>query len=219
MSWRHPNPVKKKSARTSRSPVKSDLIPVDGAPKIRRPYGTPGIPVGPEGLVYAPGGPYTQPVDPGRDVRRTEFDAAHGSIADTGSGFYGVETSAALSKKAKQWKKWDEEIIPMLIEPYLRLLRETQSLRNLTALQQNSAPACDGCSGGRNLRVSCVYFESTSCLAVNEDLFLIFCRRDRILVNLHLHSRRASIVIFGSIPVCSEPPIPCSRHQYVGIRQ
>jgi hypothetical protein len=61
---------------------------VDEAPKIRRPYGTAGIPVGPEGLLYAPGGPYTQPVDPGRDVPRTGFDTAHGSIADAGGEYY-----------------------------------------------------------------------------------------------------------------------------------
>jgi hypothetical protein len=214
MSWRHANPLKKKSARSSRSPQKSDLIPVDGAPKIRRPYGTEGIPIEPEGLLYAPGGPYTQPVDPGRDVPRTGFQTAHGSIADTGGEFYGAEMSAALSKKAKQWKKWDEEIIPMLIEPYLHLLRETQSLRNLTTLQQNSAPpACDGCSGGRNLRVS-EYVLSFGKLCPVTDL----CPRDRLIVNLYLHSRRTSIAIFGSVPLRAEPPITCSRHKYVGAR-
>jgi hypothetical protein len=98
-----------------------------------------------------------------------------GSIVDAGGEFGGVEPSAALSKKTKQWKKWDEEIIPMLIEPYLRLLRETQSLHNLTTLQQNEAsPACDGCSGGRSLRVSCVYFESMSFISGNEVLLPIF---------------------------------------------
>jgi hypothetical protein len=178
MSWHHANPLKKKSARSSQSPQKSDLIPVDEAPKIRRPYGTEGIPIGPEGLLYAPGGPYTQPVDPGRNVRRTGFNTTDHSIVDTGGEFGGVEPSTALSKKAKQWRKWDEEIIPMLIEPYLRLLRETQSLRNLTALQQNLAPpACDGCSSGRSLRVSCVYFESMSFISGNEVALLILPQR------------------------------------------
>ena len=157
MSWRRANPLKKKSARSSRSPNKSDIVPVDGAPKIRQPYGTEGLAVGPEGLVYAPGGPFTQPVDPGQDAPRM----VPGSAEDSGVNFDGVQATASLSKKAKQWKKWDQETIPMLIEPYLRLLRETESLRNMTAVQQNSvSQACNGCSDGRRLTVSCVYFES-----------------------------------------------------------
>jgi hypothetical protein len=59
-------------------------------------------------------------------------------------------------------------VIPSLIEPYVRLLHETDSLRNLGPLQHNLAtPACQGCSAGQKLKVSCVYFEST--FLINKD--------------------------------------------------
>jgi hypothetical protein len=44
-----------------------------------------------------------------------------------------------LSKKEKQWKKWETETIPMLLKPYISLLRKTESLR-ISALQLTSKP-------------------------------------------------------------------------------
>ena len=59
-------------------------------------------------------------------------------------------------KKKRQWKKWYEDIIPTLVQPYLRLLRETQNLRNHPHTPTYSC-ACG--TPARSLVVICVYFE------------------------------------------------------------
>jgi hypothetical protein len=139
--------------------MKSDLVPIDSAPKIRRPYGTGDLPIGPEGLLYAPGGPFMQPVDPG--INRQRVDDPMGFSLYTDGHDAAVDASATKSKKAKQWKKWDEEIIPMLMEPYISLLHETESLRNLDSFHRvSTSPGCKGCGAGRHMNVSCIYFES-----------------------------------------------------------
>ncbi|KIM39165.1 hypothetical protein M413DRAFT_75239, partial [Hebeloma cylindrosporum] len=61
-------------------------------------------------------------------------------------------------KKQKQWRKWSEDVIPALLQPYMTLLRETEGLRNINSKRQ--ADGCDGCSEGRLLNVTCVYFDN-----------------------------------------------------------
>jgi len=217
MSFRRPSSLKKKAARSSRSPVKSDLVPVDNAPKIRRPYGTGDMPIGHQGLLYAPGGPYTQPMDPGQDMRRSDNETAFGPLAE-GDGYNeGFAEREHPSKKVKQWKRWDKEIIPLLLEPYMCLLRETESLRNLAVWRQNSVlRACDGCSAGHVLRISCIYFESMCLFALNMQCTLILCRN--CLVNhLHMHLCCSSVVVSGSVPMCPNSSLTCGGPQYVGI--
>jgi hypothetical protein len=154
---------KKGSARSSQSPLKSDLVPIDYAPKIRRPYGAPDAVVGPSGRLYAPGGPFVQLRDPGR--RRSTLQpedvfeplsTEDGEISDV-TGNLGV-CERAPSKKEKQWNKWNHEVIPAMLGPYLRLLRETESLRNMSAVRREHL--CSGCPGFRNMEISCVYFDS-----------------------------------------------------------
>ena len=132
MSWGHRKPQKQISSRSSQSPTKPDLITVDGAPSHRQPYGTNELVHGPEGLLYAPGGPYTQPSDPGntlsagRNKSHQPFDA----LADDQTTMFVGDKRP--SKKAKQWEKWEEETIPLLLRPYIHLLHETKSLHNLS---------------------------------------------------------------------------------------
>jgi hypothetical protein len=59
-------------------------------------------------------------------------------------------------KKKRQWKKWYEDIIPTLLQPHLRLLRETHFLRN-RPLQPIHSCVCE--TPPRSLTVICVYFE------------------------------------------------------------
>jgi hypothetical protein len=63
-------------------------------------------------------------------------------------------------KKQRQWRNWSEQVIPMLLEPYLELLKESESLRDLMSVRGRLG--CRGCVDGQNLDVVCVYFESLS---------------------------------------------------------
>jgi len=130
MSFRRRSSLKKKASRSSRSPVKTDLVPLADAPKVRRPYGSGDMPLGPQGLLYAPGGPYTQPTDPGQGTRQSDNETAFGPLAD-GEGYNEFSGHEHPNKKAKQWERWTKETIPLLLEPYMHLLHETESLRNL----------------------------------------------------------------------------------------
>ncbi|KDR66151.1 hypothetical protein GALMADRAFT_44200, partial [Galerina marginata CBS 339.88] len=61
-------------------------------------------------------------------------------------------------KRQKQWQKWSQVIIPMMLGPYVTLLQETQSLRNMSVVR--SRVLCDGCDHGSLLEVSSIYFDS-----------------------------------------------------------
>jgi hypothetical protein len=62
------------------------------------------------------------------------------------------------AKRQRQWRKWSEDVTPALLQPYMALLRETEGFRHINLKRQ--ADSCNGCSGGRLLDVTCVYFES-----------------------------------------------------------
>ena len=62
------------------------------------------------------------------------------------------------NKKMQQWKKWTEVIIPAMLQPYMALMHETNSLRNIENCRKSSF--CNGCNNGRMLNVVCVYFNS-----------------------------------------------------------
>lgn len=64
----------------------------------------------------------------------------------------------APSKKEKQFMRWDAEVLPALMAPYVKLLRETESLRNMAEVRLRRG--CEGCSEGKSLKVSCIFFES-----------------------------------------------------------
>ncbi|KAF8964622.1 hypothetical protein BDZ97DRAFT_1659924 [Flammula alnicola] len=65
-------------------------------------------------------------------------------------------TEGKNGKKQRQWRKWSEDIIPSLLEPYLQLLRESEGLRNLELLRNQVG--CAGCARGQFLDVSCIFF-------------------------------------------------------------
>ncbi|KZP19915.1 hypothetical protein FIBSPDRAFT_680163, partial [Athelia psychrophila] len=61
-------------------------------------------------------------------------------------------------KGKKQWVKWSTEVIPSLLQPYLRLLRVTDSLRNL---HHNEELECTcGHTQLRKLTVTCLFFDA-----------------------------------------------------------
>ncbi|KAF8870464.1 hypothetical protein CPB84DRAFT_1855562 [Gymnopilus junonius] len=96
-----------------------------------------------EGKVHAPGGIFFHVGDQPGDELDIPEDVE--------------ERSKAQKKKEQQWKKWSEEVIPAMIEPYLSLLEETDALRDLTAARNRKL--CAGCVEGSTLQVSCIYFD------------------------------------------------------------
>ena len=64
------------------------------------------------------------------------------------------------AKKERQVTRWVRDTIPGLVQPYMRLLRESQSLRSV---QRYAAVLCTCESdAARSLRVTCVYFDRES---------------------------------------------------------
>ena len=66
-------------------------------------------------------------------------------------------------KKERQWAKWANETIPSLLQPYLRILRESDNLRHLNRHSDATFPACL-CLRRARINVTCVFFER-ECLA------------------------------------------------------
>jgi hypothetical protein len=142
------------------------LIDVDQCPRQRRPRNTRQLFLpGPEPLLALPGGiRLTQvhgPTDPiitsPRRRISTQDRREHDSVFDD------VFTSAFLDsdingrrRKEKQWERWTTDVIPSLLRPYLRLLRETNSLRDMPT---NNADGCTCGSPGRQLSVLAVSFD------------------------------------------------------------
>lgn len=146
--------------RQSSPPPSSDLAPVHDLEPKRRPYGTKGLTLGPQALLYAPGGPFTQPTDPGHDDYHLTQDVIPRQWLDDDMEMGDIfdiqpDDGKRQGRKEKQWNKW-QELIPEMLGPYLHLLEETKSLRNRPTL----ADTCSGCKEGSKLEVICIYFES-----------------------------------------------------------
>jgi hypothetical protein len=69
-------------------------------------------------------------------------------------------------KRVAQWRRWDVEIIPVLIGPYIKLLATTNSLRNDPPPPSNKACTCGDV--GRNLAITVVKFTGNFPLLVLE---------------------------------------------------
>lgn len=70
-----------------------------------------------------------------------------------------LRQTRAQAKKEKQWKTWATKTIPSLLLPYMKILRDTNSLRD-KAPQESVPCPCGICI--RQLKVVCVYFERES---------------------------------------------------------
>jgi len=153
------------------APAQSGLIPVEDLITSRRPYASKGLRLSFEGRVSTAVGLFSQVLpEEGRAASREDnisslTDAVGGdAVADEKGDLDGstgdddeVREARAL-KRQRQWRKWSEDVIPGLLQPYMSLLRETEGLRNINMKRQVNG--CAGCSGGRLLEVTCVYFES-----------------------------------------------------------
>lgn len=157
--------VFRKSAGRSSSPPLS--LPRPGRlyrpgdlPQQKRAYGLGKLVSDVQGKVYTPAGLFAQ----GADWKRTApvdpldvLDSSDDSDDDEATGQPG-NANSQYQKKERQWRRWSEQVIPTLVKPYLSLLRETNSLRDLEKVR--STRGCQGCSDGQMLEVSCVFFNS-----------------------------------------------------------
>ena len=73
------------------------------------------------------------------------------------------------AKKERQITRWVQEVIPAMLQPYLRLLRTSCSLRTV-ARDVSTACSCRG-ERGRTLRITCVYFDREYCIKVKQGLY------------------------------------------------
>ena len=67
-------------------------------------------------------------------------------------------SAAAYRKKEQQSQQWNENIIPKMLRPYVTLLRETDSLRDMSSVRGRAV--CSGCATQTVLEVSCMFFDS-----------------------------------------------------------
>lgn len=125
-------------------------------------------------------------------------------------------TVLKVSKGKKQWVKWSTEVIPSLLQPYLRLLRVTDSLRNL---HHNEELECTcGHTQLRKLTVTCLFFDGELLLipcfhfliqivstegAIHLDLPMLYCSPST-----------SCPWLFCLFACCTES---CSRYQAPGV--
>jgi len=158
----------------------SRLIPVDQLPKKRHPYGSKGVVSNASGRIVTPVGVFSHVID----VDGTSGSVGHQPLMDESDGMQGIETREVgiayvdatsapelenpasetdanlkrSSKRQRQWRTWSEDIIPALLKPYMSLMQETESLRNIGMVRGQTG--CKGCANGRMLDFSCIYFNS-----------------------------------------------------------
>jgi hypothetical protein len=151
------------------------LIPVEDVAVGRRPYGIPHAVIGAQGRVYTPMGLFSQAL--GQHTLMEGFDAEMAQIPlgdddPAGGGGDGAEPDEAAiraGKKERQWQKWSGDIIPALLKPYMGLLRQTSGLREMEGVHKEKG--CTGCTNGRLLEVSCVFFERMSVILFSLQIF------------------------------------------------
>jgi hypothetical protein len=153
------------------------LVNVGSLPAARRPYDTQDLDIQPERLLYAPGGPFTQPVNPTN--RRSSTLRVGGTLSNTdnqslvnairvtnnpvATDVSGVDRLQSQRRKAESYRKWTNEIIPSLVVPYLSLLKHTISLQqspNPSLMAE--VPSCAHGHPRRQINVTLVYLDSES---------------------------------------------------------
>ena len=182
-----PSLLKRRSDRISAPLVdQPGLVAVDDLPSSRRPYGSRNTVVGLDGRISTPAGVFAQVLGPegsvysaqvvkegardyeeGEGEEEEEEEEEEDGEMDEDEHAHDVEVGRRAGKKERQWKNWSDKVIPALLEPYVELLRVSNSLRDLSGVR--NFQRCKGCAGGRNLEVVCVYFESMSSIMVGSD--------------------------------------------------
>ena len=139
-----PRLLKKPSERYLALAPEPTLVPVEDLPSVRRPYGSSNMVSEVQGRIAMPGGVYAQLIS-STSNRFEDEDSLEHELGDQeleievdhemgGSDVDEEEATRQAGKKQRQWRKWSEQVIPMLLEPYLELLRESEGLRDLMSV-------------------------------------------------------------------------------------
>jgi hypothetical protein len=160
----------KRSLPAGASSSSIGLVPVSSAPRQRKPYGASHSYRQADPLLYAPGGPFTQFIRSQPSGQRSSDGHPSSHLPDCKQPNHIYVTSSennegsyshkARRKKENQWKNWTEATIPSLLKPYLSILRNSDTFRYPLA-EVSFTCTCGGVNG-RNLGVSCIYFDSQS---------------------------------------------------------
>jgi len=106
------------------------LMPFESAPHERAPYGSRDLELRQPGYLYTPIGPHVQPNDPSRQCypvsQISPDEVFHGITEYTESPT--LRQQQAQQKKARQWAKWTDDVIPILLQHFLTILRKSESL-------------------------------------------------------------------------------------------
>lgn len=155
------------SSTSTRVPSGNTFVHVTSLPSQRRDRGVPAVLAQPSGLLHAPSGKLAQTNSTEQTFVPSNLHASNDAMSDEEDEYELFEEDSAVTgdeyakqqdKKRRQWRKWSETIIPEMLKPYLSLLRETESFRSLDNVRRRQI--CTGCSEGRVLQVSCIYFNS-----------------------------------------------------------
>lgn len=166
-----PSASRSRSVSPSKSTV-SHLVSPSELPMPRRPRNSQNMFLpGPERLLALPGEEFTQRPGTSRGRMPRVSEAYQGTTVSPTRGpspdvFDDIFVTSEADhdprpllrrKKHKQWERWTNEIIPLLISPYLSFLRTTESMRSTP---QSMVIQCDCNSHVRHLNIVGVYFES-----------------------------------------------------------
>lgn len=116
-------------------------------------------------------------------------DAAN-DIGDTTIHITG--RSRHQQRKSKQWLRWDTDVIPSLVDPYMELMRVSDSLR--CPVSRKPQDSTCGCLWKSTLEVVCVMFTCT--LYSVTPLFIAnrsHSSGENLPHDLHMHTRPPSI--------------------------
>lgn len=145
-----------RSKKSSAGASQGQLIPASDLSKQRRPHNSASITLIPRTDLHDPAGDFVQH----RSTVSVRDSADEPTVIYSRSA--ASSPTKGRNKKANQWKRWTDKVIPALLQPFMRILEESQSLRE----HQPSGIPCQ--CGAATLDVICVYFQSVSgCFALS----------------------------------------------------
>lgn len=109
-------------------------------------------------------GSATSPSTPTRPLPEANYATSSPIQFDFGDNYW---SDRYANRKARQWARWSERVIPSLLHPYLNLLAQTAQGQ----LAPLSPPPCRCNAPRRTLEVVAVYWESKSCSLTARALF------------------------------------------------
>jgi hypothetical protein len=114
-------------------------------------------------------------------------------------------------KRANQWRRWSEDVIPRMIVPYLSYIQKTSSLRDTNVpgeRHRNEGECCSGCRT-RNIKVACVLFDGmllTCFLSSNISLMYIIAFEEITIISCPCFPAPLQLLRRGLFPCAPMAP-------------